>query len=114
MMDEFETDKKSVRRSVHFNAEQKGRVQQLAKQLGYVSGEDGKPNFSRTIHTSTLLAKKHLERREQKIKELKKEIEEWDITIPEVFEIGKVRTLYETLEIDEKKRFITLSEHVKG
>lgn len=114
MINEFEKDKKSVRRSVHFNAEQKGRVQQLAKQLGYVSGENGKPNFSRTIHTSTLLAKKHLKLRDQEINKLKEKIEEWEITIPELFGIGKVRTLYETLEIDEKKRFITLSEHEQG
>ena len=108
MMNEFEKDKKSVRRSVHFNAEQKGRVQQLGDRLGYPD------NLSRTVNTAVYLASCFLDIRDRKKKEIKSEIKDWNLTIPEIFEIGEVRTLYDLQSKEGKKKILTLSEQKRG
>lgn len=71
-------------------------------------------NLSRTVNTAVYLAGCFLDIRDRKKKEMKSEIKDWNLTIPEVFEIGEVRTLYDSLNKQGKKKMLTLSEQKRG
>lgn len=113
MMNEFEQDKKRKRQSIHFNQNQNDRAVRLANIFRY-KGVDDKPNISRTVHTATYLAEKYLAIRETVIEKIKDMIKKWDITIPELFDVGEREPLYQNLTKQDKKRFITLSTKVHG
>lgn len=113
MMNEFEKDKKRKRQSIHFNQSQNDRTMRLAKKFRYVY-KDEKPNISKTVHTATYLAEKYLKIREKVIENIKDLIKQWDITIPELFDIGERQPLYQNLTIQDKKKFITLSTQSHG
>lgn len=113
MMEEFEKDKGSMKRSVNFNQEQKHRVQQLAIRLRLVK-PDGKIILSPTMNTSTFLSNCFLDLRDEEVVEVRKKIKKWNLTIPELFDVGERNTLYSTLNKVDKKKFVTLSEQKRG
>lgn len=114
MMDElFEKDKGSIKKSVNFNQEQKQRVKQLAIRLRLVK-PSGKIILSPTVNTAIFLANCFLDLRDEELKETEQKIKKWNLTIPEVFNIGETHTLYSTLNKVDKKKFVTLSEQKRG
>jgi len=104
----FEADKKRKRQSIHFNKNQKDRAVRLAKIFRY-EGKDDQPNISRTVHTATYLAERYMKIREKVIEKIIVLIKKWDITIPELFDIGEREPLYQKLTKQDKNKFITLS-----